>query len=91
MGGRPWGIRFQGESDPENGFDKRDRGPSNSRFPPHESRFRVSTLCVGPTINFRQPSCPLDFCSGGMEYHRRRGFLQKSIEETAQCIVTIRD
>ena len=33
MGGRPWGIRFQGKSTPENGFDKRDRGPSSSRFP----------------------------------------------------------
>ena len=48
-------------------------------------------LCVNTTINFRQPSCPLDFGSGGMEYHQRRRFLLKPIEETAQCIVTIPD
>ena len=53
---------------------------------PHESH-----ACVSTTINFRQPSCPLDFCSGGMDSHQCGRFLLKPIEETAQCIVTIRD
>ena len=53
---------------------------------PHESH-----ACVSTTINFRQPSCPLDFCPGGMDSHQCGRFLLKPIEETAQCIVTIRD
>ena len=47
--------------------------------------------CVNITINFRQPRCPLDFGSGGMESRQSRRFLLKPIEETAQCIVTIPD
>jgi hypothetical protein len=50
-----------------------------------------SPSCVNVTINFRQPRCPLDFDSGGMESRQSRRFLLKSIEETAQCIVTIPD